>query len=400
MIPRKTLLRSGSPLTFLVKGQGVFLFAVDVSAAECTFAVAAAGAEAPGLDVRLTTTAVQITNSQTKEPLIDPKNTKGLTGHTDAYYWLSVDAQNQRLYVGVGEARKETAIYTYQLSHANKAFLEALTHITDCSPVISPLAMVRDPITSSVPLLVRRSHELTMEDVASFKYLPKAHLSPVAQTLYDCIGWKAFMLNDPTFPNFSNAIERSIATPGLWCHERLKQKANEFGKPNPLETYLRITLNENNGESPGIPYVMEIWPPNHFSPIHSHSAAHAIIRVLHGTIHVALYPYLCAEGTPFAEHDFKKDQITWISPTLNQTHKLTNLAPHNKTCITIQCYMYATTDTAHYDYFDYIDADGNKQQYEPDSDMDFIAFKQLMKDEWSAVPTTVTCGCWSKPSAP
>ena len=399
MIPRKTLLRSDSPITFLVKGQGVFSFAVSSATEACTFKVVSTDST-NGLDVCMTLSSVHITNIQTKEPLLDPKNTKGLTGHKGAYYWLSVDAQNQRLHVGIGEARKETAIYTYQFSQAahasNKAFLESLTHIADCSPSIQPLSMLRDPITNSVPLLVRRSHELTMEDVASFKYLPKAHLSPVAQTLYDCIGWKAFMLNDPTFPDFSKAIERSIATPGLWCYERLKQKAGEFGKPNPLETYLRITLNENNGESPGIPYVMEIWPPGHFSPIHSHSAAHAIIRVLHGSIHVALYPYLCADGegiAPFAEHDFKKDQITWISPTLNQTHKLTNLGSE-KTCITIQCYMYATNDTVHYDYFDYIDASGNKQQYEPDSDMDFMDFKQLMKEEWSAVPKPVSCGCF------
>ena len=35
---------------------------------------------------------------------------------------------------------------------------------------------------------------------------------------------------------------------------------------------------------------------------------------------------------------------------------------------------------------DYVDADGKKQQYEPDSDMDFIAFKELMKKEWGSRP--------------
>jgi len=28
-------------------------------------------------------------------------------------------------------------------------------------------------------------------------------------------------------------------------------------------------------------------------------------------------------------------------------------------------------------------ADGNKQQYEPDSDMDFIEFRERMKKEWA-----------------
>lgn len=44
--------------------------------------------------------------------------------------------------------------------------------------------------------------------------------------------------------------------------------------------------------------------------------------------------------------------------------------------------MYDLSDNKHYDYFDYIDANGNIQQYEPDSDMDFTKFKQLMREEW------------------
>lgn len=204
--------------------------------------------------------------------------------------------------------------------------------------------------------------------------------------MYDCISGKKFVLNDKDFPDFSDAIEYSIATKGLWCNTTLANKSKEFNKdkPNLLETYLRITLGSNNGESPGIPYVMEIWPPAHYSPIHNHANANAIIRVLHGSIHVKLFAFLCEEKdgiNPFAEADFKKDDITWISPTLNQTHQLVNIG--KPTCITIQCYMYDETNKSHYDYFDYIDGDGNKQQYEPDSDMDFVEFRELMKKEWS-----------------
>jgi hypothetical protein len=196
------------------------------------------------------------------------------------------------------------------------------------------------------------------------------------------------MLNDPSFPDFSKAIEYSIKTPGCWCNTTLKAKANEFSKtdPNILETYLRITLGQNNGESPGIPYVMEIWPVGHFSPIHSHSEANAIIRVLHGSINVKLFSFLCPQETPiapFAIADFKKDDITWISPTLNQVHQLTNLPSSKDTCITIQCYKYDTKDIKHYDYFDYLDANGDKKQYEPDSDMDFVNFKDLMLLEFT-----------------
>ena len=391
MIPRRITLGSSHTSTpLLVHGQGVFLFKVPPTESSCSFRITNKD-NTEGLAVHWTPTSVLFTNIQTNEPLVDPKNTKGLTTHKGAFYWVSLDAQNQRLHAGVGEARHETVIYTYQFPQnaSNKAFLEQLTQIVDCCPILHPQSLLRDPITNKTPLVVRRSHELTMEDVATGAFLPKAHLSPVAQTLYDCVGWKAFALDDPTFPDFSKAIERSIATPGLWCYEKLKSKASEFGKPNPLETYLRITLNENNGESPGIPYVMEIWPVGHFSPIHSHSAANAVIRVLHGSIHVKLFPYLCADSegvAPFGEADFHKGQITWISPTLNQVHQLKNLDTNKHTCITIQCYMYDAADSVHYDYFDYIDADGNKQQYEPDSDMGFMAFKLKMKEEWAARP--------------
>jgi hypothetical protein len=237
--------------------------------------------------------------------------------------------------------------------------------------------------------------------------MPKPNLSITSQVLYECIAGENFVLNDNDFPDFSKAIEYSIATPGCWCNTKLKEKSTEFNPdvPNILETYLRITLGENNGDSPGIPNVMEIWPIGHYSPIHSHASADAIIRVLHGTINVQLYPFLCADKDgiePFATQSFTKDQITWISPTLNQVHKLHNIPDNKDTCITIQCYMYNKTNNIHYDYFDYIDNDGNEQQYEPDSDMGFVAFKKLMKTEWenrkqSCISNIckIFCGCCS-----
>ncbi len=165
----------------------------------------------------------------------------------------------------------------------------------------------------------------------------------------------------------------------------IKEKATEFGKdPQLLETYLRITLGQNNGESPSVPYVMEIWPVGHYSPIHNHGAANAVIRVLNGTIQVSLYPFLYDQPNtvvPFAIQDFKKDDATWlISSTLNQVHKLKNLDTNIDTCITIQCYLYDRNDTEHYDYLGEKNANN---QYEPDSDnMDFVEFKKTMRKEW------------------
>ena len=338
-----------------------------------------------GIQIRLTSGNVEVRRLPSGE-LLTEATTKGHaplgSPAGGATYWFSLDAQNQRLQAGLGEARIETAIYKYQLTHADKPFLESLTHVKARNATV--FRLLRDPITRRVPLIIRPTDDLSMDDIAGGMIVAKSHLTPTGQKLFNCVSGRKFILDAPDFPDFSKAIERSIADPHGWCHKRLKEKSREFDKdhPNELETYLRITIGENNGESPGIPYVMEIWPPQHYSPIHNHGDSNAIIRVLHGEINVSLYPYLCAFVEPFAVTDFKKDDITWLSRNLNQVHKLTN--NKTETCITIQCYLYEEDDQGHYDYFDYLDGQGRTQQYEPDSDKDFVDFKALMKQEWMA----------------
>lgn len=378
-------------IPFRVKGQCTFIFKCFDITEPCIIYLHDESTK-KGLKVLITLKDIKIYNINTNEEYIDVNNILGLIHSHGAYYWLSLDAQNQIVNAGIGEPRLETLVYHHQFHIKNKAFLESLTHISKKGDSIKLLRILKDPVTDMIPLIVKNTDELTMSDIASGKYLPKSNLSMISQKLYDCIAGKRFVLDDNDFPDFSKAIEYSIATPDLLCNTILKNKSTEFNKdkPNLFETYLRITLGRNNGESPGVPYVMEIWPPGHYSPIHNHAGANAIIRVLHGSIHVKLFPFLCAEKDgilPFGEADFKKDEITWISPTLNQTHQLINLANNidvskKETCITIQCYMYDENNKSHYDYFDYIDGNGHKQQYEPDSDMDFVEFKEIIREEW------------------
>jgi hypothetical protein len=307
----------------------------------------------------------------------------------NAYYWFSIDTQNQRICAGIGESRIDTIIYAYKFNKTkeNKQFLNNLrTIIIPKTSGVNSLKLLRDPITSKTPLLVKNTNRLTMTDISKNNYLPSSFLSTSSQQLYYCIAGQNFVLNSDDFPDFSDAIEYSIKTPGCWCYETLKSKSTEFNpdKPNLLETYLRITLGENNGESPGVPYVMEIWPPQHYSPVHNHGGANAIIRVLYGQINVSLFPFLSTDKIqPFAKQDFSTGDITWISPTLNQVHQLVNLS-NEKTCITIQCYMYDKDDDKHYGYFDYIDDDNRKQLFDPDSDMKFLKFRDTIKKEWES----------------
>jgi len=381
-----------SNISLILKGQGVFIFGTANPTSISSIRIYNED-DTKGLKIKIIEGAIIVKELPNKNVLEDKNNTEGICNKEGAYYWISIDSHNQLLQVGVGEARIETAIYTYQFPPPYKNFLENLTKIfiNEENPDIQPMRLLRDPITHSVPLIIKDTHKLTMHQIAKSSYLPKANLSLVAQKLHDCISGKRFILDDKDFPDFTKAIERSIATPGLWCYKRLQEKASEFGKPNIKETYLRITLGLNNGESPGIPYVMEIWPIGHYSPVHNHGGASAIIRVLNGNINVKLFPFLSKDVKEFNEAVFKKGDITWISPTLNQVHQLHNLDTNTKTCITIQCYMYENDDNTHYDYFDYIDDEkGNVQQYEPDSDMDFISFKHLMKEEWKARPSFYT----------
>jgi hypothetical protein len=374
-------------INFIVHGQGVFIFQ-NKENEELSFNIYN-NDKSDGLTIKITDKIV-IEQISTHELFIDHDNISGISNKNGVYYWFSLDSQNQILQLGIGEARVDNVLYFYSFDEDEnkwKSFIESLVTIEIDNEIITPLKLLRDPITTSVSLLVKNTDELSMNDIASGQYLPTAFLSQTNQKLYNCISGKNFVLNSDDFPDFSKAIEYSIKTPGCWCYEKLQSKSREFNpdKPNILETYLRITLNQNNGESPGIPYVMEIWPVGHFSPVHNHSDANAIIRVLHGSINVSLFSFLCAdpEGIkPFGIMNFNTNDITWISPTLNQTHQLKNLEDNVDTCITIQCYMYDSEDNNHYDYFDYIDSDGKKQQYEPDSDMDFMDFKELMKNEW------------------
>lgn len=385
-------------LNFPIAGQGIFVFKQICPAATSVFQILNSEGT-NGLNIQFTTNSVIVTEIQTLRHCYDAQNNQGLSTHNGAYYWFSLDAQNQQLYAGIGEARMETTIYSYLYPNSDKneyentkKFLESLTHIS--FPVdIECIRMVKDPITQNVPLLVKNKNEIIMDDIASGKYMPVANLPPVCQNLYNCIAGEKFVLDTPDFPDFTQAIEYSIRTPGKWCYQKLLDKSTEFNpdKPDLLETYLRITLGQNNGESPGIPYVMEIWPVGHYSPIHSHANANAMIRVLNGEINVNLFPFLCGEKDgvpPFGFSSFKKGDVTWITTNLNATHQLKNLDTNTYACITIQCYMYSTGAKTHYDYFDYLDDTGGIQQYEPDSDMDFIQFKAKIREEWNDVHLT------------
>jgi len=319
--------------------------------------------------------------------------TDGLDPEQACLYWFSVDCQNRTLLYGKGEMRLNCFLARRDFPgkpHEGEdlyAWFKEIRKVEVDAAIAGAADVWRDPVAVDPPMKVVAHDAITMDDIAVGEVTVSANLSQRCQQLYDAVAGASFELDTKEFPDFSKAIRASIDNPAGWCAKTLKSKASEFGKSDPSATYLRITLGRNQGESPGIPYVMEIWPSGHYSPIHDHGGADAVIKVLHGSINVRLYRMLSPHHRePFARADFGPGEVTWISARLNQVHKLENIVTDGDPCITIQCYMYDETDVTHWPYFDYLEDGPNIGLFDPNSDATFAEFKAIMMDEWKNPP--------------
>ena len=318
-------------------------------------------------------------------------------------YWLSLDTQNRRLRYGKGYAQAQLTLLQWdypagdpkeidpaKLPFAWTADLRyiALAHSGD-GPFTPQIELFPTPVVSDLPALIVSDQRITMDELAQGKVTVVANLSAECKVLYANVAGADIVLDAPDFPDFSAAINYSIVTPDCVCYNLLKAKEGEFGKPNPRGTYLRITLGDNLGDSPGIPYVLEIWPGQNYSPIHNHAGADAVIKVLHGQIQSRWF----AELSPLYLEYYEKfnlvaGDVTWLSPSAYQTHQLFNPAPVGQMCATLQCYRYPNADRGHYEYFDYlaqVDGVWTTQQFYPNSDMNYLNFKAAIRAEWDQV---------------
>lgn len=252
------------------------------------------------------------------------------------------------------------------------------------------------PIYRDLPPLVKAHEDITLEDLDSNSAISIKELSPECQRLYENVVGANIRMDPPDFPDFAQAIDHSINFG--FCKKRLKEKAqDEFtsgsDEYDANETYLRITLGSNVGDSPGIPYVMEIWPPGKYSPIHDHSQANAIIKVLHGSLTTRWFESLdrvqqdqdCKRPlVPYGQAVVSKGDVTWLDDRQFQTHQLFNHNIDGTACVTIQCYMYNDSDNRHYENFDYIGGNNEVEPFVPNSDWDYSEFKRLLQEEFSA----------------
>jgi len=259
----------------------------------------------------------------------------------------------------------------------------------------SKVSFSRYPLVKNWAPLVLDSSKLTLFDLDQNQFIFSASLPQACQELYANVASSENIdLNWPPNtgqPKLSDAIRYSINTKGKILYEKLQHKASH--EPNKKQTYLRVTLGVYRGNSPGIAYVLEIWPQKHQSPIHDHGNAYAIIKVIHGSIDVHVYnkyvqtvhqnPTEVVSQEPIKKLTISKGDVTWISPNWYQTHQLKNESSEDY-CATIQCYQYGDKNDQHWPYFDFISDQNQIEDFLPDTDFDFIPMREKLLEEYSA----------------
>lgn len=254
------------------------------------------------------------------------------------------------------------------------------------------------PIYRDLPPIVKDHQEITLEDLDVGNAISIKELSPECQRLYANVAGASIVINPPDFPDFAQAIDYSINYGFCKCKLIEKAKSEFEGSDKDYDanqSYLRITLGSNLGDSPGIPYVMEIWPAGSYSPIHDHSQANAIIKVLHGSLTTRWFESLDRtqqqiemsrekSAIPYDQAVVSNGDVTWLDDRQFQTHQLFNHNINGTACITIQCYMYNDRDVNHYENFDYVGGNSgdNIIGFVPNSDWDYENFKHLIKEEF------------------
>eukprot|EP00210_Caulerpa_lentillifera_P005361 g5123.t1 len=407
------VVNSFQPVSLMIKGQGVVVFKLTDSGiihikfnienspasmkpgetlAEVNFYVERRGGSV--------STRVEMTGKHIK-PLQDTFPQVFIDEEKEIPYWISLlsapegfgrDKSGVFFKFGYGEVRRGLSqLFRYLRlvwsDDSNDRLINPTIKEVQLGQNLKLVRLQRDPVVRGTPLLVIPPDEYTIEDADLGTRCVPSSLTPECQKLYDLVTGKSFVLNTPDFPDFTTAIEYSIHDPNGWCYKLLQEKAKTALDKN--ETHIYITAGRYQGESPGIPYAFMIWPPGHYSPIHDHSKANSIIRVLYGGIRIGLFAMLSPyHKKPFLEHDFYQDQVTWASPTLNQTHQLHNVNQYGPTCITAHVFRYSQKDLVHYKFSGELTPDGVEKSLEV-GDETFSRFKKIIKEEWEAHKTPI-----------
>ncbi|KAM3551235.1 hypothetical protein MY1884_007827 [Beauveria asiatica] len=301
-------------------------------------------------------------------------------------YWISVDRSNARFRYGQHFTNVSMTFLQKDFGNDHK-WMDNL-RITDIAQDGNdiPNDDIRHndlPVTVDLPPLVVTDQQISLEALESYSHTTIANLPATCQTLYHNVAGPNITVESPTFPQLPEAIEQSLKDPNKVCGKMLAEKKKLEPWITDKELYLRITVGDNLANSPGIPYVMEIWPPGHESPIHDHGDASAVIKVLYGNIDCTWYDNLQEDVVPRPlgpAVQLTKGNVTWLGKKQFQVHKLQN--NYKTVCITLQCYQFDVDDKVHNEHFDMLTNERKKVAWSPTSDLAYGQFVGKMKAEW------------------
>ena len=285
---------------------------------------------------------------------------------------------------GFRGAAYQTTVLQTSCSDAEES--KKLTLARSVLDIEGEVAFDRAPLVSNWSPFVLDSSKVSLLDLDSNRYTLSTNLPQACQELYENVSPEHVDLNWPPTPDdlmLTDAIRYSINTKGMCLYEKLKEKQGEFGPSSPTnQVYLRVTLGPYRGTSPGIPYVLEIWPKDCGSPIHNHGNSYAVIKVLHGGLTISIFNKHAdiKEAIPIRTFDVHKGDLTWISPNWYQTHMLWNHT--DDYCATIQCYQYSENDDCQWPYFDYVSSSNVIEEFLPNSDFTYREMKEKVMAEY------------------
>ncbi|KAF4493861.1 Cysteine dioxygenase [Fusarium agapanthi] len=299
-------------------------------------------------------------------------------------YWISVDRSNARIRYGQSLINNSMTFMEIQFDKEKAAWMDNLVSTEveqDGSPISNKEIKYKpQPVTVDLPPVVIPESEMTLDILEKMTAMTFANLPKACQKLYHNISGAKITARPDSFPKLPEAIDESCRDEKKYCGAILKAK-DTF--KDPTETYLRITIGDNLADSPGIPYVMEIWPPGHKSPIHQHGDASAVIRVLYGKIQVSWFDKVEEGSNPQLIGNpviLEEGKVTWLGKDQYQVHQLENTS--DTVCITLQCYQFDDDDRVHDEAFYWMDNHGHRNKFIPNSDSAYGLFVQKVKDEW------------------
>ena len=286
----------------------------------------------------------------------------GLDPDTITTYWLSYDRDNMTIKYGKGYAMEETTLIVcnfsegitdsekmakrrkqwssffgiydqnrYELCKYKEATILLYRTPNDIAKKeeravtigevpgfvhVEPLIKVRkQPLVANPSPFVLDASKATLNIIDKGAYTFSSELPLACKVLYETMEKCELDMEyemGVSDIRLSDAVRNSINTEGALLNGLLKTK-----------NYLRITMGKAMGESPGIPYVLEFWPPGARSPIHNHGSVCGLIKILFGSIQSGIFnkvPSTVTDNknnfrpTELFQFDAMKGDVLWMSP--------------------------------------------------------------------------------------